>query len=319
MREQSNQNTQTNQAAIGVIHDAGGHLVLCRRDKSPIWNGWQRQRPALDVCLAYDGKLGIIPQSIGTSALDVDSGDWRNMPHPWANYGTRRKAGRHLYYADDVPRGNSKWAALGCSGEVRGASGYVILWRDGLERIAAAISGPGQLSLFPFPDDLIERPEPGQLIQFPERPLNPYRSLDLERVPGGPGVRGARHDSLFDVVRLRAYQEIEAYRRERGADLAGWLKLIHSYTDDNNRRFRVPLLASSVRSTSYSVATWVWSRYYDHTPGKQRERQVKWAEAMREKNRDRAIAASGETNAVLAERYGLSVRWIRNIRNGVSG
>ena len=148
------------------------------------------------------------------------------------------------------------------------------------------------------------------MIPFPERPVNPYRSLDLEVVPDG-----ARHDSLFDVVRLRAYRVIEAYRRERGADLAGWLKLVHDYTDDNNRRFRVPLPASSVRSTSYSVATWVWSRL-DHSSEKQRQRQAKWAESRRTANadRDRAIAVSGETNAVLAAQNGLSFRQIQRIR-----
>ena len=322
-------NNPTKQAAIGVIHDAGGHLVLCRaraegeqKAKSPYWSGWQLQGAALDVCLAHDGPLGIVPQSIGTSGLDVDFGDWNKMPGAWADYGTRRKGGRHLYYCDDVERGNRNWKAAGCSGEIRGARGYLILWGNGPERIAAAITGPRQLSLFPFPADLLEA-IPGRVISFPERPVNPYRSIDLERVPGGPGVRGARHDSLFDVVRLRGYRVIDSYRRERGASLAGWLKLIHGYTDDNNRRFRVPLPASSVRSTSYSVATWVWSRL-DHSPEKQRERQAKWAESMRARNRDRDRAIihaieGGRSLRDVGREYGLTgraVHWI--LKRGVT-
>ena len=284
--------------------------------------GWQRQRPALDVCLAHDGRLGIIPQSIGTSALDVDSGNWRNLPRFWVDYGTRRNGGRHLYYCDDVERGNRNWKAAGCSGEIRGARGYLILWGNGPERIAAAITGPRQLSLFPFPAVLLEatppKAEPGRVIPFPERPLNPYRSLDLERVPGGPGVRGARHDSLFDVVRLRAYGAIGAYRIERGADLAGWLKLVYGFTDDNNRRFRVPLPASSVRSTSYSVGTWVWSRYFEHSSEKQAARAKEGMRQRREANRvrDQAIVqavASGRSLRDVGREYGLSgraIHWI---------
>ena len=80
MHQQSYRNNPTKQAAIGAIHDAGGHIVLCRISKAPIWSGWQRQSAARDVCLAHDGPLGIVPQSIGTSALDVDRGDWRKMP-----------------------------------------------------------------------------------------------------------------------------------------------------------------------------------------------------------------------------------------------
>ena len=148
----------------------------------------------LDVSIQHDGPLGIIPYSIGTSALDVDRGDWRKLPRSWVNYRTRRKGGRHLFYGDDQARGNSNWAAKDCSGEVRGAKGYLILWKDGAERLAAAIAGPRQLSLFPFPVELIQdRSEPGQLIHFPERPLNPSRSLHLESVQVG-----ARNDSLFD-------------------------------------------------------------------------------------------------------------------------
>ena len=99
--------------------------------------------------------------------------------------------------------------------EVRGANGYLILWKDGAKRLAAAIAGPRQLSLFPFPIELIQdHIEPGRLIQFPERPLNPSRSLDLERVQVG-----ARNDSLFDVgtqVCLSGADRLQEGRREPG-------------------------------------------------------------------------------------------------------
>ena len=290
--------------SISTIHDAGGHLVLCKPDKRPCWMGWQKQRPALDVSIQHDGPLGIIPYSIGTSALDVDIGDWRKLPRSWVNYGTRRKSGRHLFYADDQARGNSTWAAEDCAGEVRGANGYLILWKDGAKRLAAAIAGPRQLSLFPFPVELIQdRSEPGRLIRFPERTLNPSRSLDLERVQVG-----ARNDSLFDVVRKRAYQELTDYRKESG-NLGGWLKLVYAFTDDNNRRFPVPLKRDEVRALAYSVATWIWSRGYDHSPEKQAAR-------AREGMRQRRAGTPLENDRRPWESMGISrAWWYRKCRN----
>ena len=298
--------------ALEVLHDAGAHLVICKRDKTPIWNGWQHRMPPLDVVQEHDGPLGIIPYSIGSSALDVDIGDWRKMPRPWVNYGTRRKGGRHLFYGDDVARGNSTWAAEDCSGEVRGAKGYLVLWKDGAERLAAAITGARQLELFPFPAELIQEFEPGRLIQFPERPLNPSRSIHLERVQVG-----ARNDSLFDVVRKMSYQELTFYRKA-GGHLRGWLRLVYDFTDDNNRRFPVPLERDDVRSVAYSVATWVWSWGYDHSPEKQAARAIEGMRQRREANeeRDKAIVqavSEGRSLRDVAREYRLTVggvQWI---------
>ena len=117
--------------------------------------------------------------------------------------------------------------------------------------------------------------EPGRLIQFPERPLNPSRSLDLERVQVG-----ARNDSLFDVVRKCAYRELTDYRKE-GGNLDGWLKLVHDFTEDHNRRFSVPLKRDEVRTVAYSIATWVWSWGYDHSQTMQSKRGIKSGAARR--------------------------------------
>ena len=287
--------------------------MLCNPDKRPCWSGWQKQRPALDVSIQHDGPLGIIPYSIGTSALDLDYGDWRKLPRSWVNYRTRRKSGRHLYYHDESPRRNQQWAAKGCSGEVRGAKGYLILWKDGAKRLAAAIAGPRQLSLFPFPVELIQnRSEPGQLIQFPERPLNPSRSLHLESV-----LEGARNDSLFDVVRKMSYQDLTFYRKA-GGHLRGWLLLVYGFAEDNNRRFPVPLDRAAVRSVAYSVGTWVWSRGYDHSPEKQAARASEGMRQRRTANeeRDKAIIEAVESGRSLRDvgrEFGLSVstvHWI---------
>ena len=300
---------------LKVIHDAGAHLVLCRgraegqhRAKSPYWSQWNVQRPTLDVCSAHDGPLGIIPHSIGATALDLDSGDWRRLPRSWVNYPTRRKGGRHLYYADDQARGNSSWAAEDCAGEVRGAKGYLCLWDDAVKRLADALNGPRQLALFPFPTDLIRA---GKLLHFPQKlSFVLGQSLELETVQ-----RGARHNSLFDVSRLWAYQEIE---KHRDGPLADWIAQVHAYTHENNRRFPSPLRQSSTRSTAYSVATWTWSKFYNHSQAMQSQRGIKSGAARRAQTheRDKAIAASSESNDALAALHGLSSRSIRRIRGG---
>ena len=180
----------TIETPLKVIHGAGGHFVLCR-DKKPIHTGCYRNRPSVDECLSHDGTLALIPYSIGSSALDVDQGDWRRLPDSWVNYPTRRKGGRHLFYSDDQARGNSAWAAEDCSGEVRGARGHIIPWGDGLSRLADALTGPRQRELFPFPFDLIQK---AKLLQFPHKAVFvPGQSLQLEQV-----LKGARHTSLFE-------------------------------------------------------------------------------------------------------------------------
>ena len=140
----------------------------------------------------------------------------------------------------------------------------------------------------------------------------PPRSLHLESV-----LRGARNDSLFDVLRLRAYRELAEYRTE-GGTLAGWLGRVYSYADDSNRRFPDPLERSDVRSISYSVGTWVWSRYFDHSSEKQKERGMKSGEARRAKNRTRDLsiiqaAIDGESMRSLGRKYGVNVSTVLRI------
>ena len=302
---------------LKVIHDAGGHFVLCRaqdewvdgkfkKAKSAIWGAWQRRRPTVDQCLNHDGLIGLVPFSIDLTALDVDRGDWRRMPECFAHYATRRTGGRHLWYADDQPRRNSNWAAHDCSGEVRGARGYAIQWNDAAHVIAAAITGPRQRQLFPLPAGLLEA---GKLLHAPQNlGYVPGQSDHLEKV-----LKGDRHNCLFDVLRKWAYGEVNGYR---GRTQAEWGELVHSFTHASNRRFPEPLDAVDVRQMAASVSEWTWGSFYDHSPERQRERQAKWAEAVQAKNRDRnrAIAASSGSNASLAALYGLSVRQIQRIR-----
>ena len=311
------QSNLTIETPLKVIHDAGGRLVLCRakdewiggelkKAKSPIRGAWQRRRPSVDECMTHDGLLGLVPFSLNLTALDVDHGDWRRMPECFAHYATRRKGGRHLWYSDNQARGNSTWTAEDCSGEVRGARGYAIQWNDGIPRIADALTGPRQRRLFPFPADLLTQTK---LLQSPHKAVYiPGQSLELERV-----LKGERHKCYFEVMRLWAYREVNKHRDRTQAQ---WSAAVLTAAQANNQRFPDPLKPWEVRIMASSVAEWTWANYYDHSPERQRERQAKWAEVVQEKNRDRnrSITESSESNAALSALHGLSVRTIQRIR-----
>lgn len=51
----------------------------------------------------------------------------------------RTPGGRHLSYSDTNGRGNGYFSVRGCSGEVRSAQGYLILWHDEAGRPANAL------------------------------------------------------------------------------------------------------------------------------------------------------------------------------------
>ena len=294
----------TTESQIQALHDVGAHLVLCR-DKKPIHTGCYRNRPSVDACVAHDGTLGLIPFSIRATALDVDHGDSGRLPDCKVSYPTQR--GRHLYYTDDQPRRSSNWTLEGCAGEVRGAHGHIIPWADGLSRLADGFTGARQGALFPFPFDLIQK---AKLLQFPHKAVYiPGQSIELEQV-----FKGERHKCYFEVMRLWAYGEVNKHRDRTQAK---WSAAVLTAAQANNQRFPDPLKPWEVRIMAASVAEWTWANFYDHSPERQRQRRAKGVQAVQAKNRDRnrSITESSESNAALSALYGLSVRTIRRIRN----
>ena len=242
--------------SLQTIIESGGHFVLVKRgEKRPVWSRWQDRKPSTDVLLSHGGRLGLIPASIGCTALDVDQGDPRDLPRPVAQYRTQRQRGAHLYYGDHERRGNRDWSGLGCSGEIRSAKGYCILHGDGLHRVAKAIESGVQFDLFPFPEELLEiaratlvTPDRATFQDAMRRPA--AASLQLESV-----LKGARHTSLFDAVRLWAY------RQPRGTDLRAWTCRVQRFAFTCNRRFHQPIETSHALDCAYSVATWIWSEF----------------------------------------------------------
>ena len=75
-------------APLGTLYDHGAHFVLCggKDGKVPIWKRWQAHRPTLEVVehhADHGRSIGIVPASIGTSALDVDHGDPGELFAQW--------------------------------------------------------------------------------------------------------------------------------------------------------------------------------------------------------------------------------------------
>ena len=296
--------------SLETITDHGGHLVLVERgSKRPIPRyPWRRFKPSVEIALAHDGRLGLIPWSIHCTALDVDRGDAGLLWPPRAQYPTQRKDGRHLYYDDDKPRGNGKWTGPGgCAGDIRGANGYLVLHNDGVHRLAHGLLKGHQGRLFPFPEELIERAE-AQLIVPAEPTPNEIRlcavpSLDLETV-----FPGARHESHFHVVRLWAYKQ------HRGHDLAEWKGRVRQFSLQSRQRLPEPFPKQDAVATAYSVSTWVWdhfSRDYKHfRPGAPLDHSST-AQSYRGKRSgvSRRAAVKGRDKAVLkAHRAGHSMR-----------
>ena len=260
--------------------------------------------------------VGLIPASIGTSALDVDQGDPADLfdHHPArVVLPSRRRNGRHGYYDDGQRRGNEKWAAYGCAGEVRSAKGFLVLYDNAIERLAAALDVPGR---FPFPADLFEAAgmelpvlyapiEQGPAIVAGRPKVLPM--LETIREPG-------RNNALFDVVRWWTYAQ------DRGQSMQAWYERVTAYTLHNNERFPVPLERWEGCKVAYNVATWTWcgGGPADHSPAAQSRRGVKSGQVRRAatRKRDAAIVAdraAGMSYGQLAAKYELTKRAVHYI------
>ena len=133
--------------AHAALHAAGGHFVLCNAAKRALFEKWEQPpRPALAAVLAHNGRLGLIPASIGAVVVDVD------LPGPEAlaavvdalgepplHHPSGKPGRSHLWYR--APAGevrNAEWQF----GQTRGSNGYVILWDPALVVAALYAFGP---------------------------------------------------------------------------------------------------------------------------------------------------------------------------------
>ena len=295
---------------LAFLYRRGAHFVLCR-GKKPFWRAWNRRRPGLDLVLAHTEELGLIPASVGTSALDVDTGEIGTLVVEWPPLTLcPTPRGHHAYYHDDEGRGNRIFESHGCRGHIRSAKGYLRLYPSGPERLAHALAttdaGVGR-----FPRDLFEL----HGLEMPEQPaparapgtMGPFdaraRAFALEEIHPG-----ARNCALFDVVRFWAYEET------RGQDLAAWNARVLAYALAQNGRFPVPLPGDEVGWTAYSISTWCWAGggKRDHSTEAQRRRILKrWhSDAM-----PSTLSAIRERDAAIVRAVRMDGRSMRNVAN----
>ena len=287
-------------AVAALASDHGAHIVLCQ-GKVPSWHdtgrySWPRRRPGREAIEAHPGDFGIVPWSIRTTGLDVDHGDPVQLSllvEPVANLRTKR--GRHLYCADDQPRGNSTFDTAGCRGEVRGDKGYLAFHYDGAERLLEALRYRDDWR----PRDLFElvglpaiRPPGGERTR-PRRPATPAPDLGAAR-PGN------RHNTLHTYVWRMADTTDRPRRRRNGpVDMDEWHGLILGLTLEAHDTMPPPRLPmDETRWIAYSVSSLFGSRAgrLDHSPATQAWRGRRSGEARRESPRIPAWKLAGASS-----------------------
>ena len=296
MRTKNKPQLENRQAALGTLQSRGAHFVLLhpRREEAkarPVWARWNRRRPPLDLVLEHGPDLGVIPWSLGTTALDLDWGPLGELVQatdPLAILPTPR--GVHLYYEDSEGRGNGRWTAFGAGGEIRGARGFVRLYDGGPALLADALGSDTRLRK-PFPADLFEAAGvagdvAGMPVEGPRvfRVKTPEGLLPLEHT-----YQGVRNSTLFDHLRLWAYAE------SKGLSLIVWKARVLEKAESMNRMMSDPLGTlqgdgqREVRDTAYSVSSWTWAGGgpIDHSPAAQRRRGVKSGRVRRRTTRER--------------------------------
>ena len=131
--------------AVTVLHAAGAHLLICKKDKST--NSWKKPA-SKQKCIAHannGGLIGIVPSSLKAVIVDVDKGVDNDLDRvkavagrlgmPHIIHKSSRPGRFHLWYrTDEEVIRNKKWAVyngetLMAGGELRGTNGYAVMWR----------------------------------------------------------------------------------------------------------------------------------------------------------------------------------------------
>ncbi len=337
-------------ALESLVFDYGAHLIPVQSDKSPAHGfrkNWQLKSPSwgiLRVHAARGGYFGLIPHSLGLSVLDWDDDDlgaaaaFTIEQPPALMLPTARFGHWHFYYEDFERRPNLIWEWDGKTrGDVRSGNGYVVLWHNGAERVAALMNG--QLPSWQqqaFPEHLLGAPaipildgitDAPQLAPDPSLvPDIPFKShtmpLSLEAIDWGAIRPGSRNLTLFNGLRFLAYNSPvslypsrESWFAELRARAFEWAALM-----PDRRGFP----DGEVRTTADSVAAYTWRRRHAVRDSKradsdvQRRRGVRSGEKRRWNERERNnqirdMLERGMTKAAIARRVGLNVSQVRRL------
>ena len=337
-------------ALESLVFDYGAHLIPVQPDKSPAHGfrkDWQHKSPSwgmLRVHAARGGYFGLIPYSLGLCVLDWDDDDLGAaaaftieqppaLMLPTASFGHW-----HFYFEDFKPRPNAIFTWDGKDrGDVRSANGYVVLWGNGAEQVAALMNG--QLPSWQqqaFPEHLLGAPaipildgitDAPQLAPDPSLvPDIPFKShtmpLSLEAIDWGAVRPGSRNLTLFNGLRFLAYNSPVSLYPSRES----W------FAELRTRAFKWAALMpdrrgfpdSEVRATAESVAAYTWRRRHAVRDSKradsdvQRRRGVRSGEKRRWNERERNdqikdMLERGMTKAAVARRVGLDARQVRRL------
>ena len=267
------------QDSLVSLWNSDAHIVLCNPEKKPIHRGYMKQRPGLEAVLDHADLLGLVPWSLGLSALDLDHGNpepiVRDFP-PLISVPTKRQGGFHFYYRDVEGRGNANWEHQGASGQIRSERGFLVLHKDAATHIEKALRTGNQAA---FPISLIPKKEHALFHPTKRHNGNPsQRSLDfsgpLEEVPVGK-----RNNVIFDS--LHAWADTA----ERGPDMGEWLGFVFSYGLELNSRLPSPLPREEVYDIAGKVGRFRWTgcpARRDHSRTTQtRRQQIRTRSGMR--------------------------------------
>lgn len=178
-------------ADLEYLYDQGAHFVICNSQKRALQKGWNKRRPSVDRCVGHlmdpgNGKLGLIPASLGLFVIDIDEGNpayvtqlFDDNEVPWRLVKTPN--GYHLYcFAPEWGefKGNAKWEFAECKGDIRYDAGYVVVY----DEFGAAL-------------ELLDSPRVGASAAV----LVPL--LNKPAVKGKGPVEGNRNNWLFGAVK----------------------------------------------------------------------------------------------------------------------
>lgn len=303
--------------AISALRQRGAHLVLVRpSSKVPAWRGYQSRNPGIETIDRHrdaGGLVGIIPWSIGCTALDVDAGNPQSViaqiGDPRAALDSMNREGAHLYYDDTAPRRNVKFQIAGCAGDVRSGNGFLVLLGDQAIRLYDAITADGRYEL---QADLVD------LVQERNRTTKSGLILpDVGAEIDWSAVRhGYRNHSLFHAGRKLIYP------MRPGDDLDAWIVQCNETLAELNRQIADPLDRREVARIAGSIAGWTFNRFghvdhglqivADYSALAQRRRAIKrWHGNARKTT----LAAIVERNGYISDlcEAGLSQRAIAGI------
>ena len=128
-----------NVSALEYLQRKGGHLVCCNRNKLPVHSGWQQQPydRSIRKALQRGHVFGLIPASLTLLCVDIDAGTLA-LPEPLCTLPSRKR-GEHYWYTHTDGITKYPWRTATGKGDIIHAGGYVILWHNAAEQLAAAL------------------------------------------------------------------------------------------------------------------------------------------------------------------------------------